>query len=41
MSFVYCGKILRNVGSELGPAARQTSEVDLLQSEEAKTFSTQ
>lgn len=40
MCFVYCGKIWRTMGSVLGPVARQTFEVELFQSEEAKTSST-
>lgn len=39
MCFVYCGKIQINMGSVLGPVAGQTFEVELFQSEEAKTFS--
>jgi len=39
MCFVYCGKMWRNMGSVLGPVAGQTFEVELFQSEKAKTSS--
>jgi len=37
MSPVYCGKIQRHMGSVLGPATGHAFEVDLFQSDEAKS----